>query len=170
MSAVELVGRDPRAEANLPPELLTGEFCDIMLYDIAITPAPDSLRYQGRIFLLVDHVVFSASEMFAVFAKASGWATVVGSYTGGDGIGCAPALAVLPNSKMAVNYPVVLGLHPDWTANEETHTIPDILIEPERADLLKWLRRIETGQRHSEPDLEIDTALRECVRIALEGR
>ncbi len=141
-----------------------------MLYDMKVSPAPDSVRYQGKVFLLVDDVVYSAAEQFAVFAKASGWATVVGSCTGGDGVGCTPAVIVLPNSGMAVKFPTILGLNPDWTANEETHTIPDISIEPEDGDLLKWQRRVELDQRHTEPDLEIDTVLRECVRLATEGR
>jgi hypothetical protein len=170
VAAEDLVSRDPLAKANLPPELLTDEFSEIMLYDIEVSPAPDSLRYQGKVFLLVDSGVYSASEMFAAFAKASGWATLVGSCTGGDGIGCTPAVIVLPNSGMAVKFPPILGLNPDWTANEETHTIPDIIVEPEDADLLPWLRRIERNERNKEPDLEIDTALRECLRLAAGGQ
>ncbi|MDP2859192.1 MAG: S41 family peptidase, partial [Bacillota bacterium] len=82
VSAEDLVGRNPLAKANLPPELLTDDFSEIMLYELKVSPAPDSVRYQGKIFLLVDDVVYSAAEQFAVFAKASGWATVVGSCTG----------------------------------------------------------------------------------------
>ncbi len=157
------VGSDPRS-ANLPPEVLTGAFTGLVPHDKTITPQQDSVRYQGRVFLLVDKVVFSSSESFAAFARASGWATVVGECTGGDGIGMDPAVLVLPNSRMLIRFPLSMGLNPDWTANEEVHTMPHVFVEQSREDMLGWIGQVQTGLPLKLPEPSIDAALRECLR------
>ena len=71
---------------GLPPEILTPAFDEPRTMKYTIEPS-GSVNYAGKIFLLVDDNVFSSAESFAAFCKGSGWATVVGSFTGGDGIG-----------------------------------------------------------------------------------
>jgi len=43
--------------------------------------------FQGRVWLLVSPNNCSSSEYAAMFSKQSGFATLVGERTGGDGIG-----------------------------------------------------------------------------------
>lgn len=82
--------------------------------------------FKGKIFLLVDRNVFSSSETFAMFAKYSKWATLVGEKTGGDGIGVDPILMTLPNSGLVVRFSGEMGLNSDGTSNAEMKTKPDI--------------------------------------------
>lgn len=85
---------------------------------LTISPREDSLAYTGKVFLLVGEYVFSSAESFAVFSKVSGWATLGGSATGGDGIGFDPAYLTLPSSAVVIRFSSVTGLNPDWSAND----------------------------------------------------
>jgi C-terminal processing protease CtpA/Prc len=126
----------------------------------------DSVNYGGRVFVLVDDGVFSSAETFAAFCKESGWATLVGECTGGDGIGFDPSTLTFPNSGMYILYSTTLGLNPDWSVNEQLHTRPDVLIERAPGDLLRYIQLQSAGPLPG-PDPSWDTALRECLRRAL---
>lgn len=76
--------------------------------------------------MLVDKIVYSASEAFVAFCKESGFATLVGETTGGDGIGIEPLLFYLPNSGLVIRFSSTLGLNGDFTINEEVKTVPDV--------------------------------------------
>ena len=76
-------------------------------------------------------------ESFAAFSKETKWATLVGTTTGGDGIGMTPAVASLPNSGLVFRFPMSMGINSDGTINEETHTKPDIFAEETYGDYLK---------------------------------
>lgn len=91
----------------------------------------DSIGFEGNIYLLVDRGVYSSSESFSVFCKDSGFATLVGETTGGDGIGIDPLLFSLPNSGIVVRFSSLLALNGDGSINEEVQTIPNVLIKPE---------------------------------------
>ena len=117
------------AVRNIPPEILTGDFVDPIAVEIKAVPAEDSIRYRGKIYLIVDDLCYSAAEGFASFCKATGFATVVGTWTGGNGIAFTPALVTLPNSGMVVWFPLTMGLNPEFSANEETHTLPEVMVE-----------------------------------------
>lgn len=97
--------------------------------DHEITPTNESIHYKGKIFLLVNSKVYSSSENFAVFAKETGWATLVGEKTKGDGVGFNPILAKLPNSHLIFQFPIVLGLTSDGSINDEVKTTPDIEVD-----------------------------------------
>ncbi|MRN54229.1 S41 family peptidase [Paenibacillus monticola] len=130
-----LVGLDPIVEIskknlpNIPPEATT-MFKDFMTVSDDVQPIK-SVGFKGKIYLLVDHAVFSASEGFAAFAKGSGFATVVGAQTGGDGLGADPLLAALPNSGYVFRFSLEMGLTSDGSCNEEVKTIPDVEVEPD---------------------------------------
>lgn len=85
--------------------------------------------FKGKIYLLVDKKVYSSSEAFASFCKATKWATLVGERTGGDGIGIDPILMALPNSNYIIRFSGEMGLNPDGSANEEKQTEPDIQVD-----------------------------------------
>lgn len=112
---------------NSPPETKT----DFKYYSkeiLQISPQ-NSVRFSGKIYLLIDQGVFSSSEGFAVFAKDTGFATLVGSPTEGDGIGSVdPALCVLPYSGFVVRFPLDMGLTSTGICDFEYKTKPDISV------------------------------------------
>ncbi|NKI23425.1 hypothetical protein HFN20_19685 [Paenibacillus dendritiformis] len=110
--------------AQLPPEIET-DFQNYIKNEITFSPEAGK-EYRGRIYLLVDGGVYSSAEAWAVFAKSTGWATLVGERTGGDGIGIDPMIATLPQSGFAFRMPSVMGLTSSGVINEERKTEPDI--------------------------------------------
>lgn len=109
---------------NLPPELK--EEFKYYSKDINNHETKNSVGFKGKIYLLVDKQVFSASEAFAVFAKNTGFATLVGEKTGGDGIGSDPVVCSLPNSGYVFRFTKEMGLVSDGSCNFERKTEPDI--------------------------------------------
>ncbi|HAT4092702.1 TPA: S41 family peptidase [Clostridium perfringens] len=94
-----------------------------------ISPSEDSIKFKGNIYMLVDKLVYSSSEAFASFAKQTGFATLIGERTGGDGIGSDPLLHMLPNSGYVFRFSKDMGTTADGTSSEEFKTEPDYLIE-----------------------------------------
>ncbi len=97
--------------------------------DTVIVPNNDSIKFSGNIYLLVNDYVYSSSEAFAIFCKQSNFATLIGSKTGGDGIGSDPWVEVLPNSGLVITFPKSLGVDELGVINEEFKTSPDYFIE-----------------------------------------
>lgn len=100
---------------------------------------PSTQPYTGKIFVLVDEKVYSASENFVMFCKNSGYATLVGTATNGDGGVADPFLLALPNSGLLVRFSIFYGLNADGTGNEATGTTPDILLDSGEDALEKCL-------------------------------
>lgn len=92
----------------------------------------DSVNFKGKIYLLVDRKVYSSSEMLTVFSKSTGFATIVGEKTGGDGIGTDPLVCSLPNSGFLMRFPQIMGLTSEGSCNEEFKTQPDYKADPQR--------------------------------------
>lgn len=101
--------------------------------------------YPGKIWLLVNEDVYSASENFAIFCKNTGFATVVGTTTGGDGGIADPMLFPLPNSGLIVRFSVFYGLNADGSGNEAIGTIPDIAVAETEDALDRCLTIITQG-------------------------
>lgn len=163
------VGRNliPRGE-NFPDEILTEQFTDPIKLPRIVFPK-DSVGFDGEILLLVDELVYSSAEGFAAFAKATGWATLVGTQTGGDGIGISPMIFSLPNSGLLIRMPQGLGLNPNGTANEEFPTYPDVYVEY-NTDEYNELENILTEQLEpGVPCPELDAILREAIRLCNDG-
>ena len=142
---------------GFPLEVSNGGFRVPITGPLAVEPDEYSVKYSGRVFLLVDDQVCSSADLFAAFAKATGFATLVGGVTGGDGIGFRSCYAVLPNSGMVVSFSLTMGLNPDGTANEETHTRPHHLVEWTPTDIARWIDN--PGKWH-------DVVLQECLKLA----
>ena len=114
------------------PALDPEDFADathFINYDRVLFTALDKPLFTGRFWLLVDEGVYSASESFALFCKQTGFATLVGETTGGDGIGIDPMFISLPDSGIVFRFTGEEGLNPDGSCNEEYGTTPDIVIE-----------------------------------------
>jgi hypothetical protein len=117
--------------SELPPEAQSNE---VKIYKNSITFEPaNSVDFNGTISVLIDKNIFSASESFSVFCKNTGFATLYGTHTGGDGIGDATYF-VLPNSKLIIRFSYILGLFPNGQANEEMHTAPDVYYESSKGN------------------------------------
>lgn len=124
---------------NAVPEEFLNEKYYIKQEIDTITPN-NSINFKGKIYLLVSKTVFSSSEGFAQFCKTTKWATIVGERTGGDGVGSDPALILLPESKIIIGYPSLIGLNHDGSLNAEERTKPDIeTTEKTYQNRLYWL-------------------------------
>ena len=111
----------------LPPEVYTDEF-KIFDYQHPITPTYE-INFQGEIIILTDNFVYSAAEAFTLFCKQTGFATIYGTTSGGDGIMEFPTYYTLPNSKLVICISSALGLDHTGHANEEMRTQPDFYYE-----------------------------------------
>jgi hypothetical protein len=111
---------------NLPTELKES----FKYYSINIMnyQPKDSVGFNGKIYLLIDNRVFSSSDAFVTFAKSTGFATLVGEKTDGDGIGSDPAVCVLSNSGYVFRFTKEMGMTSDGTCNFEHKTEPDIKV------------------------------------------
>jgi hypothetical protein len=97
----------------------------------------NTVGFKGKIYLLVDDFVYSSSESFAAFCKTTDFAKLVGTTTGGDGIGIDPCVMALPNSGLVVRFSLDMGIASDGTVNEKAHTKPDIYVETSYEDFVK---------------------------------
>lgn len=91
-----------------------------------ITPSEAAPIFRGKIWVLTSDKVYSASESFVQFCKATGFAKIVGTTTGGDGGGTDPGYMTLPNSGLLIRYSITYSLNQEGANSEEYGTEPDI--------------------------------------------
>ena len=100
--------------------------------DIYLEPAMDKIRYDKKVVVLTNRLVYSAANYFSSMCKVYG-ITLIGDQTGGGG--GAPAGSELPNG-FHVNYSSSICLLPDGY-NIEDGIPPDIRVnisDEDRAD------------------------------------
>ncbi|MCL2574488.1 MAG: S41 family peptidase [Defluviitaleaceae bacterium] len=90
----------------------------------AVYPSQNEAIFGGKVWLLTSGTNFSSSEMAAAITKQTGFATLVGHTTGGDGIGINPLVVALPNTGIVVRYSSVYGTDPLGRNNQEFGTQP----------------------------------------------
>ncbi|OLS29303.1 MAG: hypothetical protein ThorAB25_16840 [Candidatus Thorarchaeota archaeon AB_25] len=125
----------------LPPEAMGNEFL-VYNYKHTFTPTYE-VNFNGEISLLIDNVVYSASEGFTCFCKQTGFATIYGTTSGGDGIMEFPTYFCLPNSKMVITLSSALGLDQTGHSSEEFRTQPDVYYESSfgnHSELIDYVR------------------------------
>ena len=125
----------------ISPDMLTG--IDVFLKvsnTLSCTDVPD--KFHGKIWVLVDEYCYSAAEMFVCFCKETGFATLVGTQTGGSGKGAEPYNMALPYSGLIVRYETYLTFNLDGTFNGIYGTVPDIVPEEGRGALETCLMAI----------------------------
>lgn len=93
-----------------------------------IKPSRKKPMFHGNFYLITDENVRNTGEQFAMFCKQTGFATILGTYTGG-GSSLDPLLIKLPNSGIIVRMMIDNSLNPDGASTEEYGTTPDIRIE-----------------------------------------
>ena len=111
----------------LPPEAYGDEF-EIYNYRHTFTPTHE-VNFNGDISVLADQVCYSATEGFLCFCKQTGFATIYGIASGGDGIMEFPSFFTLPNSKIVITLTSALGLNQTGHSSEEYRTEPDVFYE-----------------------------------------
>ena len=130
--------------SDTPNEIFDGSYYVNSTTDTIMPNNP--IPFKGKVFVLINERVVSASDDFAYFCKASKWATVTGVRTMGDGGNIAePTLFMLPNSGIVIAHPSVVGLNEDGSLNFETRTSPDIEINANNSDerlekLVKYIK------------------------------
>lgn len=111
------------------PKINPEDLSDVSYYAAispSVTPATGEKLCGGQFFLLVDQGVYSAADAFAMFCKTTGFATVVGVNTKGDGGGRNVYHLKLPQSGLILRYRAMHGLNPDGSSNVEFGTTPDV--------------------------------------------
>jgi C-terminal processing protease CtpA/Prc len=93
-------------------------------------------------WVLISNRVYSASEKFVCFCKATGWATLVGTKTSGDGLGPTPVMLLLPDSGLLIRFSGNVGENPDGSINAVTGTKPDITCQKKETPLERCLEEI----------------------------
>lgn len=142
-----IIGYEQAYLPNMPNELENGNYL-FRNENILIHPSSNPRKYSGNIYLLVDDVVFSSAETLAYFCKSTKFATVAGEKTNGDGVGTDPLLLTLPKSGIVIRFTGEMGLNPDGSANDETKTVPDLIIRASNkrervAKLLSYINNLK---------------------------
>lgn len=115
--------------------------------DQVVEPTADSPAFAGHIWVLVDRRVYSAAEGFAYWCKNTGFATLVGQRTGGDGVGIDPQVFSLPHTGFCFRFSSALGLNAEGGSNEEYGTEPDVLLEEGENAYMACLKLIGEEKR-----------------------
>lgn len=121
---VNPIGNLPNKLFKNAPKEVTTDFTTFYEMPLGIEPKNTS-KFKGKIYLLVDEVVYSSSESFAIFCKDTGFATLIGQRTGGDGGGVDPVIFNLKNSGLLVRMSSDMYLTSNGICNEEFKTSPD---------------------------------------------
>ena len=112
-------------------------------------PSQNAPLFSGKIYALVGPAVYSSSESFAYFCKETGFATLVGETTGGDGISFGdPLYFELPNTHYIFRYTASYGLNSDGSCNAEKGTKPDIFCRANETPLDACLKAIKNNSIH----------------------
>jgi len=148
---------------NYPPEL-TKDFGYFLEMPMTIKPK-NPVGFNGKIFLLTDSGVYSAAESFASFAKATKWATLVGTPTSG-GLGLNPKFFVLLNSGLIIRYPDTMVLNSDGSIDEEVGTWPDVYVEQSYEDFMNYLKnRKNIDENNILETMKYDTVLKKVLEM-----
>ena len=131
--ATDEIGSLPKPLWSQYEDLFTHYTTDITEFKAAEHP------YPGTVWVLVDDKVYSSAENFVAFCKNTGFATLIGTSTGGDGGIADPLLVSLPNSGLIIRFSAFYGLNEDGNGNEANGTEPDIKISENEDALEKCL-------------------------------
>lgn len=138
ITSIEKLPKEQRIEG--------GEYgnADSYAYEEAkILPRFQKKILQGKIWVLTYPENYSASERFVSTCKQTGFATLVGSQTAGDGMGLMQRYFALPNSGLIGTASATWGLNEDGTCNSNEGTRPDIESSEGETPLETCLKAIE---------------------------
>ena len=135
---------------------IAGKFDKYSFETITVEPSEASINFGGNIYLLVDRDVFSSAEALASFAKETGFATLVGEKTGGDGIGSDPNQVDLPKTGFVMRFPKELGVTEKGVIDELEKTVPDVKIISKYGELKEESKKkvLEIEEENLKKDLK----------------
>lgn len=129
---VRTVSYPDRPLSEMPEELKIagGKYGNADTYsrwDMIFHPRYTEKILKGKLWVLTYPENYSASEAFAAVCKKTGFATLVGRQTGGDGLAMGmPLWYTLPNSHLVGICSYQWALNEDGTNNTNEGTRPDI--------------------------------------------
>ncbi|MBS4981653.1 MAG: hypothetical protein KHZ72_09990 [Lachnospiraceae bacterium] len=116
--------------------------------DITVFPRFDHKILKGKIWVLTYPENYSSAELFTILCKNTGFATLVGKQTKGDGGGGMPFRFILPNSGLVGSVQCAWTLNEDGTNNANEGTSPDIESPEGETPLETCLRVIEEAEEN----------------------
>lgn len=119
------------------------DFDYYLSYEDYVDADENTIGFKGNIYLLVDEGVYSSAEMLASFCKETKLAKLVGTRTGGDGIGFDPLQVDLPRTGYVLRFSDGLGLTKSGSINELDKTKPDIEVKEDFTTTTKPLKEQE---------------------------
>lgn len=94
-------------------------------------PAQKTIESTAKRWVLIDGAVFSAADGFAAFCKATGWATLVGKQTHGDGADAfTPQAAALEHTGLLIRFSISSCANANGSLNAQAGTLPDVICRP----------------------------------------
>lgn len=102
------------------------------------------LRTDAKRWVLTDETTFSSADAFAAFCKQTGWATLVGRRTMGDGDGMGPCLVRLPKTGLLMRFSAETAANSDGSMNMLYGTIPDHPVKPKDQIFQAFLRLLDS--------------------------
>lgn len=94
-------------------------------------------------WVLTDNYSYSAADSFAGFCKDTGWATLVGRRTRGDGCATSPLYVALPNTGILVCFSAILAENASGDLNTLYGTSPDFYSDVHEKPMDTLYRLIE---------------------------
>lgn len=117
-----------------------------VLVKSTISPSQEHFEFEGRLWLLVDEKVYSASDAFTLFCKEQNFATIVGKVTSGNGGGTQPQCIALPNTGVLIYYDAFMSFNSDGSCNGIHGEQPDIEVQDGEDALEVCLKAIEASE------------------------
>ena len=148
-------GLDAMPVSDLDDAPEWADLMDLDCYYVTRMVLPDEDKDIGAVppcnnikrWVLISPQVYSSSEKFASFCKDTGWATLVGRTTSGDGLGTTPVLILLPDSGMLIRFSFFVGENPDGSINAVRGTRPDEICIKGTLPLTRCLELIREEQQ-----------------------
>ena len=144
------------ASAPLSKEEIREKFPDLniseegsmkyVMYRKMIYAAEKHCGFKGKLWLLVDEQVYSASDAFTSFCKNTKFATIIGKTTAGNGGGGEIQCIVLPNTGIVILYDAYMAFNSDGSCNGIHGEHPDIEIAEDEDALEVCLKAIAESE------------------------
>lgn len=151
-------GYHPYSDASWRTDFPTIPLNALESYDVVVKAtvsmggdASQTPIFHSKIWVLIDKKCYSAADTFAYFCKSTGFATLVGEQTGGNGIGAQPYVMALPYSGLLVYYEPYLSFNLDGTCNGIMGTSPDVIPDAGQTALEACVAAIQHEKYASAP-------------------
>lgn len=121
---------------------------------------------EHNLFVLIDHSTISAGDEAASLIQQYGLGTLIGNNTAGEGRTGSHLTAVLPNSKLVINYNFGYNYNMDNRDNSVYGTAPDIYVQNGIDEYIKKLS--QENSLSYESRIEWDSVLAKALELINE--